>query len=63
MTKGLRKAISGLFCVLGLLVVAAAAAPARAQEATVKQITSDLYFFFELRRSECGLLVPTRACW
>jgi hypothetical protein len=47
MTKGLRKAISGLFCVLGLLVVAAAAAPARAQEATVKQVASDLYFFFD----------------
>jgi hypothetical protein len=47
MTKGLSKVASGLFYALGWFALVAAAAPARAQEATVKQVASDLYFFFD----------------
>ena len=57
MTKGLHKAVSGLFCALGMLAVVAATAPARAQEATVKQVASDLYFFFDYNGSNAVFLV------
>src|SRR3954471_9664817 len=56
MTKGLRKTVSGLFCALGLFVVTAAA-PATAQEAAVKQVASDLYFFFDYDGSNAVFLV------
>jgi cyclase len=57
MIKGLGKAVSGLFCALGLFVFVAAPAPARAQQATVKQVASDLYFFFDYDGSNAVFLV------
>lgn len=57
MTKSLSKVVSGLFCALGLFVVVTAAAPAKAQEATVKQVASDLYFFFDYDGANAVFLV------
>jgi cyclase len=57
MIKGLGKAASGLFCALGLFAFTAALAPAGAQEATVKQVANDLYFFFDYDGSNAVFLV------
>jgi cyclase len=57
MTKGLWKAVSVLFCALGLFGVVTAAGPATAQEAAVKQVASDLYFFFDYDGSNAVFLV------
>ena len=57
MIKGFGKTVSGLFCALGLFAFVAAAAPAMAQEATVKQVASDLYFFFDYDGSNAVFLV------
>jgi cyclase len=57
MTKGLRKAISSVFCAFALFAFIAVGAPAKAQEATVKQIANDLYFFFDFNGSNAVFLV------
>src|ERR1700750_480038 len=57
MNRSLRKTASRFFCAFALLALTVIAAPVRAQEASVKQIASDVYFFFDFNGSNAVFLV------